>query len=180
MVLGRYNEGNSDEEVYLKGFSLEPIDRHRVGEGSMSTPAACIAGLWLTQPDKLERLLAERDLSDGGLLPRLLLMNLSCPPLRIRLRRAGYCCLRAKAFTPHSSLPCFKGSGRVIKNMSSTPLSKRIRYWWSFSNRVADQREADLHDITSFAARWGEYAWRLALVVHAARLGARARTSSFT
>ncbi len=84
MVLGRYNDG-TDEEAYLKGFSGEPVDRHRVGDESQETPEACIAGLWLTQPDKLDRLLAKRALSEGGLLPRLLLMKVVCPPFRVRM-----------------------------------------------------------------------------------------------
>lgn len=34
--------------------------------------APCLAGLWLTQPDKLQSLLDERNLNEGGLIPRIL------------------------------------------------------------------------------------------------------------
>ena len=39
-----------------------------------------LAALWLVQPDKVERLLANPALSDGGLLPRFLFCHSGCEP----------------------------------------------------------------------------------------------------
>jgi hypothetical protein len=43
-----------------------------------------------------------------------------------------------------------------------------------YHNRIVDRRRGDLHDLTSYAARWAEQAWRLAVVLHAGLHGARA------
>ena len=38
-------------------------------------------------------------------------------------------------------------------------------------NRIVDRRRSDLQDVTLFAARWNEQAWRLAVCLHAGRHG---------
>lgn len=172
MVLGRYNEGGTDEEVYLKGFSLEPIDRHRVGDGSQETPEACITGLWLTQPDKIERLVGERALSEGGLLPRLLTMLIHCQPFRVSMEergigestRAGYDSIITELFQ------AFRNQSKVFTLDADTDARQALV---DYHNALADRREHgnDLSDVTSFAARWGEYAWRVSLICHAVRHG---------
>lgn len=176
MVLGRYNEGGTDEEVYLKAFSLESIDRHRVGDGNHETPEACITGLWLTQPDKLERLLAKRELSEGGLMPRLLIMSFNCPPLRVSMAEQG---IHAAASVKYGEIitslfHAFRMS-EDVKTIEAAQEAKEALV--AYHNTTADRRESELRDVTSFAARWGEYAWRLSLVVHAARLGGDATDS---
>ena len=44
----------------------------------------------------------------------------------------------------------------------------------AYHNEIVDRRRGDLHDLTSYAARWAEQAWRLAVVLHAAVHGAQA------
>ena len=176
MILGRYNDGSTDEEVYLKGFSMEPLDRHRVGDGSQETPVSCITGLWLTQPDKLERLLAQRALSEGGLLPRLLMMQFHCPPLRVSMNEQGVSEFTRKAYeqTITSLFEEFRMADEISIIDADTSARKALI---DYHNSIADRRELDLRDVTGFAARWGEYAWRLALVVHAASKGRMAATT---
>lgn len=170
MMLGRHNEGKTDEEVYLKAFSLDPIDRHRVGDGAHSVPEPCIEGLWLTQPDKLERLLAERTVHESGLLPRILPFTVNCPPLRVSIETTGVDDSTSEQYEAliTSLLRAFRmrPDGQVI-DADRDARQALIDY----HNETAKRREVELGDVTSFAARWGEYAWRLALVIHAARLG---------
>ena len=170
MVLGRYNEGGTDEEVYLKAFSLESIDRHRVGDGNHETPEACITGLWLTQPDKLERLLAKRELSEGGLIPRLLMASFSCPPTRVNMDEQGIDTAASAEYGKMITALFYAfRMGEDVKTIEAEYGAKAALV--DFHNATADRREVELRDVTSFAARWGEHAWRLSLVVHAARLG---------
>ncbi|MFZ4766633.1 MAG: DUF3987 domain-containing protein [Roseimicrobium sp.] len=170
MVLGKFNEGGTDEEVYLKAFSLESIDRHRVGDGSAETPEACVAGLWLTQPDKLERLLAQRALSEGGLLPRLLMMTFSCPPLRVSTSERGISADTLAGY--HQLITGLFDEFRLCADVLTIDADEAARkVLVDYHNAIADRRELELRDVTGFAARWGEYAWRLALVVHAATHG---------
>ena len=44
----------------------------------------------------------------------------------------------------------------------------------SHFNETVDRRQDDLADVESFAARWTEQAWRLAVVIHAASHGKQA------
>lgn len=176
MILGRYNDGGTDEEVYLKAFSLEPIDRHRVGDGAHQTPEACIIGLWLTQPDKLWRLLREKALSEGGLLPRLLMAHFNCSPLRVDLNEKGICeDARARYAETIGELFTTFRKQEEVRTIDANEDARQALV--EYHNGIAERREHDLKDVTGFAARWGEYAWRIALVVHAIRHGMEASDS---
>jgi hypothetical protein len=173
MILGRYNDGGTDEEVYLKAFSLEPIDRHRVGDGTHQTPEACITGLWLTQQDKLWRLLREKSLSEGGLLPRLLMAHFNCSPLRVDLDEKGICeDARAQYAETVGELFTIFRKREEVRTIDANEDARQALV--EYQNGIAERREHDLRDVTGFAARWGEYAWRIALVIHAIRFGKEA------
>jgi hypothetical protein len=45
---------------------------HRMSRLPINLKAPYLAALWLTQPDKLQSLLDERSLNEGGLIPRIL------------------------------------------------------------------------------------------------------------
>ena len=179
-VLGKYNEGQSDEEVHLKMFSFESIDQHRTGTGSVETPRACGAGLWLTQPDKLDRLLESRSMNEGGLLPRILVFTANCPPSRIDINASG---VNPRIASQYEDLIRGLFNGLRAKNdehiIEAEPLAQLTIATYHETIR---QRRAggDLQDVTGFAARWAELAWKLALVVHAARCGADKATTPLT
>lgn len=82
---GRYRGGDStDEDILLKGYSVEPIIQDRISRDSVET-VACFSICWLTQPDHLRGLYGKEALTDSGLLCRFL-------PFTIQSRRppAGY------------------------------------------------------------------------------------------
>jgi hypothetical protein len=56
------------------------------------------------------------------------------------------------------------------------PSTEAAEYMISHFNRLTDKQNAELHDVTRFAARWTENAWRIALVFHAVIHGTRAHT----
>src|SRR4030095_12039479 len=73
ILLGRYNKlDRTDEGIYLKAFTGDRCKVDRQSRESVLLESPCLTALWLTQPDKLDSLLAERSLSDGGLIPRIL------------------------------------------------------------------------------------------------------------
>src|SRR5207247_1078087 len=79
ILLGRYNKlDRTDEGIYLKAFTGDRCKVDRQTRESVLVESPCLAALWLTQPDKLESLLAERSLSDGGLIPRILACHTRC------------------------------------------------------------------------------------------------------
>ena len=72
-LLGRYSKlDRTDEGIYLKAFSGDYCRVDRQCREPVVLQQPCLAALWLVQPDKLETLLAERSLTDGGMIPRLL------------------------------------------------------------------------------------------------------------
>jgi hypothetical protein len=83
-LLGRYSKLNRTEEtLYLKAYSGDPckVDRKTRPPVHLKTP--CIAVLWLVQPDKLDTLLSEKTLAEGGLVPRFLACHSHAEPQQI-------------------------------------------------------------------------------------------------
>jgi len=79
ILLGRYNKlDRTDEGIYLKAFTGDRCKVDRQSRESVLVESPCLSALWLTQPDKLDSLLAERSLSDGGLIPRILACHSRC------------------------------------------------------------------------------------------------------
>jgi len=54
------------------------------------------------------------------------------------------------------------------------PTTAAFQLFTDHHNHIVDRRLSDLKDITSFAGRWTEQAWRLSVVLHAAQHGAQA------
>jgi hypothetical protein len=79
VLLGRYNKlDRTDESVYVKAFTGDCCKVDRKNSEPVLLQSPCLSALWHTQPDKLDSLLAERSLSDGGLIPRFLVCHTHC------------------------------------------------------------------------------------------------------
>jgi hypothetical protein len=84
ILLGRYNKlDRTYESLYLKAFSADPCVVHRMSRDPIFLNSPCLAALWLTQPDKLQSLLDERSLNEGGLIPRILACHTNCGRARL-------------------------------------------------------------------------------------------------
>jgi hypothetical protein len=114
----------------------------------------------------VETLLAERSLTDGGLVPRLLICHTRAQALPIV---EGAMCIPAATAN---------GWVELIQNLLSTfrfraepviiePTPEALRKMSAYFNGIVERRLADLKDVTTFAARWGEQAWRIAVCIHA-------------
>lgn len=55
------------------------------------------------------------------------------------------------------------------------PTSEALEAMNAHHNDIVSRRCGDLRDVNIYAARWNEQAWRIAIVLHAAQHGARAR-----
>ena len=175
ILLGRYNSklDRTDEGIYLKGFTGDRCKVDRQSRGSVLVESPCLAALWLTQPDKLESLLAERSLSDGGLIPRILPCHTCCeareivkgaPEIPVSVENAYADLIRSLIETY-----------RLADEPSTIePTSEALEAMNAHYNKIVKRRHADLRDVTIYASRWNEQAWRLAVVLHAAQHGARA------
>jgi hypothetical protein len=174
ILLGRYNKlDRTDEGIYLKAFSGVPCKVDRQSRESILVESPCLAALWLTQPDKLESLLAERSLSDGGLIPRILACHTHCEAREI------------VKDTPEISVTVENTYAALIRSLIETyrladepftiePTSEALEAMNAHHNDIVRRRRGDLRDVNIYAARWNEQAWRIAVVLHAAQHGPRA------
>ena len=121
----------------------------------------------MLQREKLDTLVGNRSLAEGGFVPRLLICHTACRPQRID---------RAQ---PSVSIETLSGYRSVISNLLDTfrlrptpatidPSPDARHLLDRFHNEIADRRDGDLSDVTSYAGRWNEQAWRIGLCLHAA------------
>jgi hypothetical protein len=173
-LLGRYNKlDRTDESIYLKAYSGDYTRVDRIGRDPVVLHHPCLSALWLTQPDKLDTLLAERSLTDGGLIPRLLICHTNCQPTHITGDQQG---IPGKVLSTYDNLirDLLQTYRLATEAHTIEPTPAAMKLLTDHHNSIVDKRLGELKDITSFAGRWTEQAWRMSVVLHAAQHGAQA------
>jgi len=174
ILLGRYNKlDRTDEGIYLKAFTGDRCKVDRQTRESVLVESPCLSALWLTQPDKLESLLAEQSLSDGGLIPRMLACHTNCEAQEI---------VGAAPEIPSSVENDYTNLIRILMEtyrladepFTIEPTPEALEAMNAHHNAIVKRRRTDLHDVNIYAARWNEQAWRIAVCLHAAQHGTRA------
>jgi hypothetical protein len=172
-LCGRYNKADrTDEGIYLKAFSGDYCKVDRIGREPVLLTAPCLTALWLTQPDKIETLLGERSLTDGGLIPRFLICHTNAKPLRIEAGAPGIARETREAYRAavRRLMQTYRlANGARIISPSPESLAALNAYY----NCIVERQCGDLSDVSTFAARWGEQAWRIAVCLHAGQWGAQ-------
>jgi hypothetical protein len=142
-----------------------------VGRESVTLHRPCLSALWLVQPGKVESLLANPALSDGGLLPRFLLCHSGCEPQEIPDGPSAGNCLPSEI-----SAEWIKLVGKLLDAYHERKESAAIvqpteeavaRFSDHYNASVRRYHSGELRDVNSFRARWTEQGWRIALVLHA-------------
>jgi hypothetical protein len=173
-LLGRYSKlERTDESIYLKAFSGDPCRIDRQGRLPVELNSPCLTALWLVQPDKVETLLGERSLTEGGLIPRLLICHTNAEPRAIvgtvpAIPAAVYGAYRQ---TIRSLLNTYRLADEV-RTVEVSPDASAVMI--AHHNEIVERRKGDLRDVTTFAARWNEQAWRLSACLHAGAHGSSA------
>ncbi len=165
-LLGRYSKlDRTDEGIYLKAFSGDYCRVDRQGREPVLLHKPCLAALWLVQPDKIETLLAERSLTDGGLIPRLLVCHTRAMPQRIVDGGEGIPTETANdwAMLVGKLIRAF----RMAEPFAIESMPEARRMLDAHHNQIVDRRIGELRDVTTYAARWNEQAWRIAVCLHA-------------
>jgi hypothetical protein len=171
ILLGRYNKlDRTDEGLYLKAFSGDPCTVHRQSRDPISLESPCLTALWLTQPDKLESLLDERSLNEGGLIPRILACHTNCEPREIGKNPPSISSNVEKAYAGliYSLLDTYR---LAAERFTIEPTSEALQALNDHHDGIVKRRCGELRDVTSYAARWNEQAWRIAVVLHAGTHG---------
>jgi len=175
-LLGRYNKADrTDESIYLKAYSGDSVKVDRVGRDPVVLHHPCLTVLWLTQPDKVDTLLGERSLTDGGMIPRLLICHTNCQPKHITNEQQG---IPDEVLSAYNKLirELLETYRQASEAQTLKPVPAAMQILNDHHNAIVDRRLTDLKDVTSFAARWTEQAWRLSVVLHAAQHGAQAHS----
>jgi Protein of unknown function (DUF3987) len=167
ILLGRYNKlDRTDESLYLKAFSGDPCAIHRMSRDPISLESPCLTALWLTQPDKLQSLLDERSLNEGGLIPRILACHTNCEPREIGKNPPSISISVGKAYA--GLIFCLLDTYRLAhERFTVTPTSEALEALNDHHDAIVKRRRGELRDVTSYAARWNEQAWRIAVCLHA-------------
>jgi hypothetical protein len=174
ILLGRYNKlDRTDEALYLKAYSGDPYVVHRMSRDPISLESPCLAALWLTQPDKVESLLDERSLNEGGLIPRILPCHTNCEPREIGKNPPSISISVEKAYAGliFSLLETYR---LAHERFTIKPTSEALEAMNDHHDAIVKRRRGELRDVTSYAARWNEQAWRIAVCLHAGTYGSQA------
>lgn len=177
-LLGRYSKlERTDESIYLKAFSGDNCRVDRQGRASVSLQSPCLSALWLVQPDKIETLLGERSLTDGGLIPRLLICHTHATPQKIKSNNQG----EITGISPIISDAWAKLVQEILQKfrlaaapVTIEPTPEAREAMNLHFNAIVDRRCSDLRDVSTYAARWNEQAWRIAVCLHAGTHGQQA------
>jgi hypothetical protein len=174
ILLGRYNKlDRTDESLYLKAFSGDPCVVHRMSRDPIFLKSPCLTALWLTQPDKLQSLLDERSLNEGGLIPRILACHTNCGPREIGKNPPSISISVEKAYA--GVIFCLLETYRLAhESFRIAPTSEALRTLNDHHDAIVKKRREELRDVTSYAARWNEQAWRIAVCIHAGTHGSQA------
>lgn len=167
LLLGRYNKlDRTDEGLYLKAFSGDNCRVDRKSGGSTSLQRPCLTAFWLVQPDKIATLLGERSLTDGGMVPRLLLCDTKAEPRYITdgLADMPDATVFAWAELVKALLKTYRFASAPI---TIEPAPDAYEVMKSHFNAIVDRWRVELRDVGPFVVRWNEQAWRIAVCLHA-------------
>ena len=171
-LLGRYTKGEITDDVLLcKAKTVNSTTIDRVSRPPIVLYHPCVTMLLLVQPDLLQKAFGNERLLVGGFLARCLAadskMELqyedekTLPEVDPAIMATWNQHIRSliKMFR-FAEDPCWIAVGEGVSELSR-----------KFHNEIVDQIRGSLWDISSFATRWVERAWEIALNLHAGHYG---------
>jgi hypothetical protein len=171
-LLGRYTKGEITDDVLLcKAKTVNSTAIDRVSRPPIVLYHPCVTMLLLVQPDLLQKAFGNERLLVGGLLAKCLAadskMELqyedekTLPEVDPAIMATWNQHIRSliKMFR-FAEDPCWIAVGEGVSELSR-----------KFHNEIVDQIRGSLWDISSFATRWVERAWEIALNLHAGHYG---------
>lgn len=177
VLMGKYGKSNNtDEDLYLSAYSREVMKVSRVGREPVHLTTPCLSVLWMIQPDKARKLTESEAVTDSGLLPRFLICDSKAEaqdePDIPHTPHAGT--LEAWGALIADLIEGTRAKGSTPAIIHAEPQARARLIAFTNASKQRTRKGGALHDIAPFAVRWGENAWRLALVLHAAKYGREA------
>jgi hypothetical protein len=173
-LFGRYNPGRmTDESLYLATYSRDFVRVDRQNRDPVILDKPWLSLLWLIQPDLLMAIMNQEGLSVSGFNARLLVSNTGAQPRKIAdgsstipeaVRNQWNAQIAELLNSYHSA-----DKPELVK-----PTDEALAALNDFHDRIVERRSTDLADMGPYAARYGENAWRIALVIHVGLHGSKA------
>ncbi len=179
IVKGKYSSEGGDEDFYCSAYSGDSVTVDRVGRPRVTLRRPCLSILWMVQPDAAKAF-GDSSLTESGLLPRFLTFDpkaepqvSDAPPAPIpQACKAGWASLIGEL------VESYRLRGDEPRIATVTPEATALLAEYERENIRRRQSTGDLPDLAAYVARWAENAWRLAVVLHAARHGAAAHEAA--
>jgi hypothetical protein len=166
-ILGKMNNGSSDENIYLGAFYGETYLCDRITRGEVVVENPWLSILWLVQNDKFEELLKNRNIFQGGFLSRFLFCEVDAPPSR----RGG-----ASRIDPDKANDYAVTLRRILAKFFASKTPTRVvlseaagDLLDAYHNDYLDKHLAGIGTNWRFENRYAELATRLALTLHVMR-----------
>jgi hypothetical protein len=180
IVKGKYSSEGGDEDFYCSAYSGDSVTVDRVGRPRVTLRRPCLSILWMVQPDAARKAFGDSSLTESGLLPRFLTFDpkaepqvRDAPPAPIpQACKAGWANLIGEL------VESYRLRGDEPRIATVTPEATALLAEYERENIRRRQSTGDLPDLAAYVARWAENAWRLAVVLHAARHGAAAHEAA--
>jgi Protein of unknown function (DUF3987) len=166
-LLGRYTDGDVKDDVLLcKAKTVSAVPMDRVGRESVLLYQPCVAMLVLTQPDLLHKLFGTERLLVGGFLARTLAADSKMqiqdetdeseaePDSVIMAEWNDHIQSLVKIFR-FAEEPYWLDVEPAVRKLSR-----------EYSNKCTAKARGTLSDVDSFALRWCERAWEIAVNLH--------------
>lgn len=173
-IVGRFRPGVSGEDVLIKAFSGDPIITDRISRSPVTATKQPTLSLCLAvQPDLFCRLYSSNNLNESGLFPRIL--PVCVEPASTRGR--GYLDAGLSANYDSSVFSLASAYRRTRNNWPQhlVPSNRESTLALTeFGRWAKDEAGRECPIMGSCMRRWGEIAWRLALVIQAMWLGPNA------
>lgn len=166
-ILGKMNNGSSDENIYLGAFYGEIYLCDRITRDEVVVESPWLSILWLVQNDKFEELLKNRNIFQGGFLSRFLFCEVDAPPShrggasRIDPDKANDYALTLRRIL--TKFYASKTPDRVVLSEAAVDLID------AYHNDYLDKHLAGVGTNWRFENRYAELATRLALTLHVMR-----------
>jgi replicative DNA helicase len=174
-MMGRYTKGDMTDDIFLSMCkTVTPHIVDRVSRAPIILKHPCVTLMLMLQPDLINKAFADERLRVGGFLCRCLFFD-----SRLKIQYEDEHSLpppdRAVMEAWSTHIQNLLQAYRMAEQSFTVEVGSGVRQISRlFRNEIVDKIRDDLGDVASFAIRWAERAWEIALNFHVAIHGAEA------
>ena len=168
VFFGKYRaDGKGDFDLWLSGYSGEPVKVDRIGRPPISLSAPSLSALLMAQPFVIREVFGNEEARERGLLARTLAFVASCELLEDdgEAREPDAVAVRAWGGRVRELLDARRKRKEPLRVIADADAASVLRAFHNESIRLC---KGPLSAIAGELSRWRENACRVALALHAA------------